>query len=80
MATQIVGGHDSDTIALGYPAFLGVQLATGATTTVPGLGGRGGATGSTGAGATVAGVIDGTPAAQAGLAAGDTITAVDGTA
>ncbi|WP_431837484.1 S1C family serine protease [Cellulomonas sp. Y8] len=80
VATQIVAGHDSDTITLGYPAFLGVQLATGATTTVPGLGGLGGTTGSTGAGATVAGVIDGTPAAQAGLAAGDTITAVDGTA
>ncbi|MBW0255970.1 S1C family serine protease [Cellulomonas sp. PS-H5] len=80
VATQIVAGHDSDTITLGYPAFLGVQLATGATTTVPGLDGLGGTTGSTGAGATVAGVIDGTPAAQAGLAAGDTITAVDGTA
>ena len=31
-------------------------------------------------GATIAGVIAGTPAADAGLAAGDTITAVDGTA
>lgn len=80
VATQIIAGHDSDTITLGYPAFLGVQLATGATTTVPGLGGLGGATGATGAGATIAGVIDGTPAAQAGLAAGDTVTAVDGTA
>ncbi|HYQ76327.1 S1C family serine protease [Cellulomonas sp.] len=80
VATQIIAGHDSDTITLGYPAFLGVQLATGATTTVPGLGGLDGATGSTGAGATIAGVIDGTPAAQAGLAAGDTVTAVDGTA
>jgi len=77
VATQIVAGQDSDTITLGYPAFLGVQLATGATSTVPGLGG---ATGSTGTGATIAGVIDGTPAAQAGLAAGDTVTAVDGTA
>jgi len=80
VATQIIAGHDSDTITLGYPAFLGVQLATGATTTVPGLGGLDGATGATGAGATIAGVIDGTPAAQAGLAAGDTVTAVDGTA
>lgn len=77
VATQIVAGQDSDTITLGYPAFLGVQLATGATSTVPGLGG---ATGSTGTGATIAGVVDGTPAAQAGLAAGDTVTAVDGTA
>ncbi|MCG7285275.1 S1C family serine protease [Cellulomonas sp. ACRRI] len=80
VATQIVAGQDSGTITLGYPAFLGVQLATGATSTVPGPGGLGGATGSTGAGAIVAGVIDGTPAAQAGLAAGDAITAVDGTA
>lgn len=76
VATQIIAGQDSDTITLGYPAFLGVQLATG-TSTVPGAGA---ATGSTGAGATVAGVVDGTPAAGAGLAAGDTITAVDGTA
>ncbi|WP_158372481.1 S1C family serine protease [Cellulosimicrobium cellulans] len=76
VATQIVAGHDSDTITLGYPAFLGVQLATGSAT-LPGLGG---ATGWTGTGATVAGVVDGTPAAQAGLAAGDAITAVDGTA
>lgn len=77
VATQIIAGDDTDAITLGYPAFLGVQLATGATTTVPGLGGS---TGSTGTGATIAGVIDGTPAAQAGLAAGDTVTAVDGTA
>lgn len=76
VATQIVAGHDTDTITLGYPAFLGVQLATGSAT-LPGLGG---ATGSTGTGATIAGVVDGSPAAQAGLAAGDTITAVDGTA
>ncbi|GIG22487.1 serine protease [Cellulomonas chitinilytica] len=34
----------------------------------------------TGAGAVVQGVIDGTPAATAGLGAGDVITAVDGTA
>lgn len=79
VATRIIAGQDTDTITLGYPAFLGVQLATGATSTVPGLGGATGSTG-TGTGATIAGVIDGTPAAQAGLAAGDTVTAVDGTA
>jgi S1-C subfamily serine protease len=76
VAAQIVAGQDTDTITLGYPAFLGVQLATGSAA-LPGLGG---ATGSTGTGAIVAGVVDGTPAAQTGLAAGDTITAVDGTA
>lgn len=79
VVTQIVAGQDTDTITLGYPAFLGVQLATGTATTVPGLGGTG--TGATGtAGATVAGVVEDTPAAEAGLAAGDTVTAVDGTA
>jgi S1-C subfamily serine protease len=72
VVTQIVAGEDSDTITLGYPAFLGVQLATGATTTPGSVG--------TTAGATIAGVVDGTPAAEAGLAAGGTVTAVDGTA
>jgi S1-C subfamily serine protease len=72
VVTQIVAGEDSDTITLGYPAFLGVQLATGATTAPWSVG--------TTAGATIAGVVDGTPAAEAGLAAGDTVTAVDGTA
>ncbi|QZN87574.1 S1C family serine protease [Cellulomonas sp. C5510] len=81
VVTQIVAGQDTDTITLGYPAFLGVQLATtgGDAAAVNGL--PGSATGSTtggAAGAPVAGVIDGTPAAQAGLVAGDTITAVDG--
>jgi S1-C subfamily serine protease len=68
VVTQIVAGEDSGTITLGYPAFLGVQLATAS------------GYGATSAGATVAGVVDGTPAAAAGLAAGDTITAVDGAA
>lgn len=71
VVTQIVTGQDSDTITLGYPAFLGVQLGT--ATPTPGSAG-------TAAGATLAGVVDGTPAAEAGLAAGDTITAVDGMA
>ncbi|GIG36776.1 S1C family serine protease [Cellulomonas pakistanensis] len=73
VVTRIVAGQDTDTITLGYPAFLGVQLGT-----VPGVGGAAGATGSSGA--TIAGVIEGTPAAEAGLAAGDTVTAVDSTA
>ncbi len=89
VATDIIAGTDTDTITLGYPAFLGVELATSASTgslTGPatGFGGRGSTDGSgtlaTTGGATLAGVIDGTPAAQAGLAAGDVVTAVDGTA
>ncbi len=86
VVTDIVAGNDTDTITLGYPAFLGIGLATASTTegslgtgSVGGSGSLGGSTTST-SGATVSGVIDGTPAAEAGLAAGDTITAVDGTA
>jgi S1-C subfamily serine protease len=70
VVTQIVAGDDTDSIVLGYPAFLGVQLATTST----GLG-----SGLAGGGARVAGVVEGTPAVDAGLTAGDTITAVDGT-
>jgi S1-C subfamily serine protease len=65
-------GVDTDTISVGYPAFLGIGL--GSTTA---------SSSSTAAGtaaASVAGVIAGTPAEQIGLAAGDTITAVDGVA
>ncbi|TFD54715.1 trypsin-like serine protease [Cryobacterium frigoriphilum] len=57
----IESGVETDTVTIGYPAFLGV--AVGATTT----------DGS----ALLQAVIEGTPAAAAGLVAGDTITAVD---
>ena len=60
----VASGVNTDTITVGYPAFLGIGLSS--------------ATSAAGAG--VAGVIAGTPAATIGLAAGDTITAVDGTA
>lgn len=81
IAAQILAGDESGTVTIGYPAFLGVQLGTSSTTqTLPG--GPGTSRQRTGAttGATIAGVIDGTPAAGTGLAAGDTVTAVDGTA
>ena len=61
---QIVAGDESGTVSIGLPAFLGVQLAT-----------TQGA-----AGVVLGGVIDGTGAAAAGLAAGDTVTSVDGAA
>ncbi|GEM00075.1 S1C family serine protease [Cellulomonas terrae] len=57
IAHQIQSGIDSDTVTIGYPAFLGVSLASDGS---------------------VAGVLEGTPAASSGLAAGDVITAVDG--
>jgi len=73
VAAQIEAGDASSTIHLGYPAFIGVSIS--ATDTSGGLG----SAGSTGSGAVVAGVVAGTPAASAGLAAGDTITGVGST-
>lgn len=63
IADEILAGRSSATITIGYPAFLGVEVDPT----------------SSGEGAAVAQVIDGTPAATAGLSTGDTITAVDGT-
>jgi len=62
IAKQIENGTDNATIHQGYPAFLGVQLSSD----------------SQAQGATVAGVVPGSGAAKAGLAAGDVITSVDG--
>jgi len=61
---RIAAGDESGTIMIGLPPFLGVELATNQQA----------------AGATIAGVIEGMPAEQSGLAAGSVITAVDGTA
>jgi len=66
IADQIQAGQETATIHIGLPAFLGVQLSGAAA-----------ATGTSGA--TVAGVVDGSAAAKAGLSAGDTITSVNGT-
>ena len=61
---QIEAGKESATVKIGYPAFLGVQIANAAA----------GA-----AGVPVGGAFTGMPAANAGIVTGDTITAVDGT-
>jgi S1-C subfamily serine protease len=66
IVAQIDAGADTEFIEIGYPGFLGV-----------GIGASRGTTGAT-TGAAVAGVYEGTPAALAGLGAGDVITAVDG--
>jgi len=75
IAQQIESGTASQNIVIGYPAFLGVQVSTTATAgryqySVP----------STVGGALISGVVADGPAAAAGLTAGDTITAVDGSA
>src|SRR5262249_35500445 len=64
-AAQMVAGHGSATVHIGPSAFLGVQLS-------PDFFGSGGS------GGTVGGVLRGPPSAPAGLAAGDVITAIDG--
>ncbi|WP_435742396.1 S1C family serine protease [Nocardioides sp. SYSU DS0663] len=58
----VLAGEETGSLTLGYDAFLGVELAVGASEP------------------TLAGVVAGTAAAEAGLAAGDTVTAVGGTA
>ena len=62
IAKQIVDGHASSTIVIGLPAFLGVELASD----------------QTGSGVLISGIVAGSAAAGTGLAAGDAITAVDG--
>ncbi len=64
IAGEIENGTDNATIHQGYPAFLGVQLSP---------------TGQA-VGAAISGIVPGSGAANAGLAAGDVITSVDGTA
>ncbi len=64
IAHRIESGPETDTIHLGNPAFLGISIAGGVDT----------------GGVLVGGVVDSGPAAQAGIAAGDVITALDGTA
>jgi S1-C subfamily serine protease len=69
IADQIEAGKSSSTVHIGATAFLGVSVSSQS--------GQGGF-GQPSAGATIQGVLRGTPAAQAGLAAGDTITSVGG--
>ncbi|MFN8123648.1 MAG: trypsin-like peptidase domain-containing protein [Thermoleophilia bacterium] len=61
---QVRSGKGSATVHIGPTAFLGVRLSPRATG---------------GGGAVLSGVVAGSPAAGAGLRAGDTVTAVDGT-
>ncbi|MFE0464274.1 S1C family serine protease [Kitasatospora sp. NPDC058965] len=67
LARQIMAGQAGADVHIGPTAFLGVEVAAASG-------------GDSGSGAPVAGVITGSPAAQAGLTQGDDITAVDGRA
>ena len=69
---QIENHQPSSAVHIGPTAFLGVKLEPADQ------GGLGGGSGASSSGALVASVVAGTPAAQTGLAAGDTIVSVDG--
>jgi len=72
LAHQIEAGKSSATVHIGATAFLGVEV--GGSGSDAGGAGFGQATN----GVTIAGVVPGTAAAQIGLSAGDTVTAVGG--
>jgi S1-C subfamily serine protease len=74
---QIESHDSSGGVHIGTTAFLGVEIdPTGGQSGFGG--GFGDQSGQTASGATVAGVLSGSPAAQAGLAAGDVIVSVGG--
>lgn len=81
IAGQIESGQASAEITIGNPAFLGVEVIPTTESAASGYGrSLGGVPTQTVPGATIGGVFVGTAAANAGLAAGDTITDINGTA
>ena len=77
IAHAITSGKASATVHIGATAFLGVQVQSVDTSDYGyGYGGSG----ESASGALIAGVVSGGPAASAGLAAGDVITAINGRA
>ncbi|WP_166968887.1 S1C family serine protease [Brevibacterium atlanticum] len=85
-AESIIAGEQTSTNTLGYPAFLGIGVGQSDQRSQQGQYGQGSADGQYGQsgttsteGAVVAGVYEDTPAAEAGLSAGDTITKIDST-
>jgi S1-C subfamily serine protease len=71
IARQIEAGTSSSTVHVGSTAFLGVLISSSSSASPFG-------SGSTASGAAVSGVVSGGSAAQAGIAAGDVITSLDG--
>jgi S1-C subfamily serine protease len=86
IAKQIEAGNASSNVHIGATAFLGVEIGSSSSNSGNGFGGSGngfggfGGQGSQGSasGVSIAGVLSGSPAANAGLAGGDTITAIGG--
>lgn len=80
LAQQMANGDESGSVSIGYPAFLGIGIGQSATRGSDSRYSGYGQQTVEGSGVRVGGVFEGTPAERAGLAAGDTITAVDGAA
>jgi len=85
IAKQIEAGTTTSDIHIGATAFLGLEIGSSSSSSgdpFGGLGGSGGFGGfggqATASGLTVAGTESGSPAANAGITGGDTITAVGG--
>jgi S1-C subfamily serine protease len=88
IAKQIEASTTSADVHIGATAFLGVELGSSDSSgsgdgsgsgfgNFPGFGGQGGSQGDT-SGVTISGALSGSPAANAGLGQGDTITALGG--
>ena len=78
IAKQIESGTTTSDIHIGATAFLGLQIAPPGGASGSGMGGFGASSQGSTSGVTIAGTVPGSPIALAGLAAGDTITAVGG--
>jgi S1-C subfamily serine protease len=79
IAKKIESGQESGTIHIGLPGFLGVQVSDSSSSSANGFGGFGGGSGSATSGAVVQGTTSNSPAADAGISAGDVITSLNGT-
>jgi S1-C subfamily serine protease len=77
IASQIQKGEASSTIQIGAPAYLGIEAEDASAAGQGGFGGFGYLP-PVSSGALVVAVVPGTPAAGAGLAAGDVITSFNG--
>jgi len=87
LAKAIENGNSSSTVHIGETAFLGIQIdpSTSSGSGGGGFGGEGGfgggtfgGSGSSVSGVVIAGTVTSSPAQEAGLAEGDTITSVNG--
>jgi S1-C subfamily serine protease len=78
IAEQIEAGTTSADVHIGATAFLGLEIAPSNGSSGTGSGGFGAPHQTSMSGVSIAGTVAGSPTADAGLTAGDTITAVGG--